>query len=365
MQVRIASPHIDATTVKEVSKVLRSGRWAQSAKVKEFEKEFAEYIGVKHAVAVSNGTMALHVALLAAGVGPGDEVITTPFSFIASSNAILMCGAKPVYVDIDPYTFNINPELIEDAITDRTKAVMPVHLYGNPVGVDKIRALCSRHELRLVEDACQAHGAECRSKRAGSFGDAGCFSFYATKNLACGEGGMIVTSDEELARKARLLRSHGEVRRYSSIMLGYNYRMTEVAAVIGIGNLKYLGGWNKKRIENAAMLNNSFNGLAGLVTPTVDTECKHVFHQYTVRITDRFPLARDELVGKLAEAGVETKVFYPIPLSRMPHIAEVTGEVLCPMAESAASQVLSLPVHPALTKKELGVVIKSMKEVLE
>jgi len=361
--IKIASPSIDSKTIQAVAEVLQSGNWVQGAKVAEFEDAFASYIGTKHAVAVSNGTMALHVALLSAGVGSGDEVITTPFSFVASANAILMCGAVPVFVDVDADTLNINADLIEMTITPKTRAVLPVHLYGNPCNLEILKQVCADANLALIEDACQAHGAEVNGKKAGSLGAAGCFSFYATKNLACGEGGMIVTDDAELARRARLLRSHGEVQRYNSAMLGYNYRMLETTAAIGLGQLAHLDAGNEKRVKNAEILTNLLASVQGIViipkscpkigAASTDSIAKPVFHQFTIRVRPEYPLSRDELASKLSTAGVESSVFYPVPLHKMPHIARVVGDVSCPIAELASREVLSLPIHPAVSEAEL------------
>lgn len=359
-KVKMASPKIDSDTEQEVLKVLRSGDWAQGKKVQEFESEFAKFIGVKHTIAVSSGTTALHAALLSVGVGSGDEVITAPFSFVASTNSILMCGAKPVFVDIDAKTYCIATSKIEKAITPKTKAILVVHLYGQACDMTALKAICSKHKLLLVEDACQAHGAEFSGKRAGSFGDVGCFSFYATKNVACGEGGMITTNDDEVADKLKLLRAHGEAQRYSSVMLGYNYRLTEVAAAIGIGQLKLVEEGNKKRWENAALLTSLLKEVKGIVTPFVDPRGVPAFHQYTIRITKDYKLTRAELVALLDKAGIESKVFYPNPLNKMTHISSVTGITSCPVTEKACEEVLSLPIHPGVSESE----IKRIAEVI-
>jgi len=362
-KIKIASPHIDSDTVYEVINILQSGNWVQGSKVKEFEDEVARYIGTKHAIAVGNGTQALHTSLLAIGVKPGDEIITTPFSFVATVNAILMCDAKPVFVDIDPATFNIDPDLIISAITPQTKAILPVHLYGQPCDIKRLKSICVDHNLALIEDACQAHGAKFKGQKVGRFGDTGCFSFYATKNLACGEGGMITTSDDELARKARLLRAHGKTQSYNGAILGYNYRLSEVAAVIGLSNLKYLDNWNKKRHENAKLFTGLLSDIKGLVTPHIDSNGKHAFHQYTIKVTSEYPLSRDELIDKLARNGVEGKVFYPVPLHKMRHIAKVVGRQKFPVAEQACREVLSLPIHPAISKADLNHIASTIRNV--
>ena len=249
--IPIAKPLIGDEEIEEVVKVLKSGFIAQGPKVAEFEEKFAEYIGVKHAVATSSGTTALHTALLALGIKAGDEVVTTPFTFAATSNSVLYVGAKPVFVDVNPETYNIDPEKIAEAITDKTKAIMPVHLYGQPADMDPIREIADENDLKVIEDAAQAHGAVYRGKMVGSMGDAACFSFYPTKNMTTSEGGMVTTDDGATADAARAIRAHGESQRYTHVMLGYNFRMTDVAAAIGLAQLKKLDTFNGKRIENA------------------------------------------------------------------------------------------------------------------
>lgn len=249
--IPIAKPNIGEEEKNAVMEVLESGMLAQGLKVKEFEERFAKYIGTKYAVATSNGTTALHIALLSSGIKKGDEVITTPFSFIASATSILFCNAVPVFADIKTKTFNINPNKIEKAITKKTKAIMVVHLYGQSSEMDRIKEIANKKKLSLIEDACQAHGAENNGKRVGSIGDIGCFSFYPTKNMTTGEGGMITTNDHVIAEKVRLLRDHGQKERYEHVIVGYNYRMTNIAAAIGIEQLQKLEQFNKKRRENA------------------------------------------------------------------------------------------------------------------
>jgi dTDP-4-amino-4,6-dideoxygalactose transaminase len=298
--IPMAKPLIGEEEKQEVLRVLGSGGLAQGSEVKAFEDGFAAALGVKHAVATANGTTALHLALLANGVGPGDEVITVPFTFIASANAVLYCGATPVFVDIEPDSFNMNPDLIEAAITPRTKAILPVHLYGNPADMPRIMAIAERHGLRVIEDACQAHGATIAGRTVGTFGT-GCFSFYPTKNITTAEGGIITTNDDEVADLARMLRAHGMRRRYYHEMLGYNFRMTDVHAAIGVAQLPKLEEFTRRRQANAAYL--SAHLPADKVgVPVVRPDVEHVFHQYTVRVLP--PLERDAVRAKLAEAGV-------------------------------------------------------------
>jgi perosamine synthetase len=357
--IPIAKPIIDDEEIEEVVKVLRSGFIAQGPKVAEFEDKFAEYVGVKHAVASSSGTTALHLALLAAGICPGDEVITTPFTFAATGNSILYVGAKPVFVDIDNKTYNIDPEMIEKAVTDKTKAIMPVHLYGQPADMDPINKIAADHELIVIEDAAQAHGAIYNGKKTGSIGDMGCFSFYPTKNMTTSEGGMITTDNKEMAEKARVLRAHGESERYTHVVLGYNFRMTDIAAAIGIVQLQKLENFNEKRIENARFLTEQISKINGIEAPFVAENVKHVFHQYTVRVESS---KRDELMEFLNKNGIGTGIHYPKPIYQQKLYQELEISGSCPEAEIASSEVLSLPVHPSLDGTDLEKIVSVLKE---
>jgi len=342
---------------KLVLEVLRSGNLVQGKKVEEFEDKFAEYIGVKHAIATNSGTSALHTALLAAGIGKNDEVITTPFTFIASVNSISYCQAKPVFADISEEDFNIDEGLIEKAITKNTRAIMPVHLYGNPCDMDTIQKIAGRHNLLIIEDACQAHGAEFKNKKAGSFG-IGCFSFYPSKNMTTGEGGMITTNDEAIAEKCRLIRNHGQKIRYYHEMIGYNYRMTDLAAAIGIGQLKKLEQFNKKRIENAAYLTKRLSKLKWLVTPKANPNSEHVFHQYTLRITGK---KRDQVAEILSKKRIGNSVYYPVPVTLQEPYKNL--KIKMPVSEKMAKEVISIPVHPALSNEELDYIAKAFEEM--
>lgn len=329
---------------------------AQGPRVQAFEEAFAQYCGVKYAVATSSGTTALHVALLAHNIGPGDEVITTPFTFIASANSILYVGARPVFVDIDPATFNIRPDLLEAAITSRTKAILPVHLFGLPADMDPIMEVAGRHGLVVIEDACQAHGAEYDGKRVGSFGT-GCFSFYPTKNITTAEGGMITTNDEEIAERCRAIRQHGMRRRYYHDELGFNFRMTDVHAAIGLAQLGKLERFNEMRIANARYLSEH---LRGVVTPTVPERRRHVFHQYTIRVPDA---RRDEVLDGLRERGIGTAVYYPVPVHQQQFYRDMGYDLVLPEAERAAREVLSLPVHPGLSRADLEAIVRAVNEL--
>lgn len=346
--IPIASPVIGEQEKAAVLRVLESGMLAQGPNVEEFEAAFAERLGVRHAIAVESGSAALLVALLAHGVGEGDEVITTPFSFIASANAVLFAGASPRFADIRDDDFNIDPDLIEQKITPRTKAIIPVHLYGHPCRMDEIAAIARRHGLLIIEDCCQAHGASLGGRPVGSFGTA-CYSFYPTKNMTTGEGGMVTTVDDDLAAQARMLRNHGQSERYLHESIGFNWRMTEVAAAIGLAQLDRLEEANARRRANARRLN---EGCAGVVTPTERAACHHVYHQYTVRAPER----RDELLNHLRERGVGAVVYYPMPIHRQPAYRRLGYRDDLPVAERLSAEVLSLPVHPSLTEQDVETV---------
>jgi perosamine synthetase len=357
--IPIAKPVIGEDEIRAVTAVLKSGIIAQGRKVEEFEEAFAQFIGAKYAVAVNSGTAALHIALLSHGIGEGDEVITSPFTFVASANSILFTGAVPIFADIEEGSFNIAPDSIAEKITPRTKAIMPVHLYGQPCDMKRIAATAEAHRLVIVEDACQAHGAEYEGKKVGSC-DTCCFSFYATKNMITGEGGMIVTGDEDIARKARMIRSHGQKERYFHEILGYNYRMTDVAAAIGLCQLGRLEGFNDMRIRHAAFLTEKLSRIKGLIPPYVRPNVKHVFHQYTVRITRDFVISRDELRKKLLDKGIGTEIYYPLPVHKQAFYQSLGYNDRLPNAEQAASEVLSLPVHPSLAKRDLESIVEAL-----
>lgn len=360
--IPIAQPLISDEEIEEVVKVLKSGFIAQGPKVAEFEEKFAEYVGVEHAVATSSGTTALHLALLSLGIEKGDEVITTPFSFAATANSILYTGAKPVFADIDPQTYNLDPKRIEEVITEKTKAIMPVHLYGQPADMDPIKKIAEEHNLWVIEDAAQAHGALYHGQMAGSLGDMACFSFYPTKNMTTGEGGMITTDSSDLADAARILRAHGESERYTHVVLGYNFRMTDIAAAIGLVQLKKIDNFNKSRIENAEYLTTHVKSMDGLEPPFIMDQVKHVFHQYTIQVKDG---KRDDLKDFLGENGVGTGVHYPKTIYQQKLYQEMGIKGNCPQAEKAATEVLSIPVHPGLKTDDLKEVVVVLEEASE
>jgi dTDP-4-amino-4,6-dideoxygalactose transaminase len=352
--IPIARPGIGVEEQEAVLRVLVSGQLAQGPLVAEFEKRFAEICGVREAVAVSSGTAALHLALLAHGIGAGDEVITSPFSFAATANTIRLVGATPVFVDIEPDTCNIDPALVDAAITPRTKAIMPVHLYGNLAAMDRLLPLAESHGITLIEDACQAVAASYQGQMAGSFGT-GCFSFYPTKNVTTAEGGIVTTNDPAIADQVRLWRSHGQRERYHHVALGYNLRMTELQAAIGVEQLKKLDRFTEQRIANAAFLDGQLSDV--VQTPVVHPGYRHVYHQYTIRI----PEGRDAFAEALRERGVGSAVHYPCPIHLQPYYQETSTPISLPIAEEAAKQVLSIPVHPGLSQDELETVAREVR----
>ena len=318
--------------------------------------------GTAHAVAVNNGTAALHAALLAAGICPGDEVIVPAFSFIATATAVSMCGAKPVFADVDEQTFNIRPDQVRERITPKTKAVIGVHLFGQPFDVDPVREICEAHSLKLIEDAAQAHGALYHGVKVGNFGQFGCFSFYATKNMITGEGGMVTTSDKLSADRLRLIINHGQSEKYLHTELGYNYRMTDIAAAIGIVQLKKLDKFNQRRRKNAEYYSANLSA-KGLVKPKVADGVQHVYHQYVIQLTEEFPLSRTAFMEYLKVKGIGSAVHYPIPIHRQPLYAPVADPDPCPVATKLAASVLSLPVHPSLDTKDLAYICETINKV--
>ncbi len=355
--IPVSKPYIGEEEKTNVMEVLASGMLAQGPKVAKFEERFTQLCGVKHAIATTSGTTALHVALLAHGIGPGDEVITTPFTFIASVNSIIFTGAKPVFVDINEETFNIDPSLIEAAITPRTKAIMPVHLYGYVCDMDALQAIADKHNLAIVEDACQAVGATYNGKVAGSFGT-GAFSLYATKNVMSGEGGMITTNDDAVAEQCRLIRNHGMKRRYYHEMVGYNFRMSDLHAAIGLAQMDRLEKFTQARVHNAQYLNAN---LSSVITPRVKAGYGHVWHQYTIRVDGGRD--RDAAVKQLADAGVGTGIFYPVPAHQQEYMLEFAGEYHLPVAEKLAKEVISLPVHPQLSQSDLETIVTEVNKL--
>lgn len=355
--IRLCQPQMGPEEQAAAAEVLASGQLCQGPRVRAFEEAFAAWVGVPYAVAVSSGTAALHLALLAHGIGPGDEVITPAFSFVASANCALYVGARPVFADIEPATFTLDPEDVRRRLTPRTKAIVAVHLFGQPCDMAALAAIARERDLVLIEDACQAHGARYQNLPMGSWGTA-CYSFYATKNMTTLEGGMITTADADLAARLRRLRDHGSPERYVHQELGYNLRMTDLEAAIGMVQLAKLDRWNERRRANAMRLTAAFGALTDVQPPVVRPDVEHVFHQYTVRVA-----RRDEARQRLLEQGVGCDVYYPRPIHQQPLYQELGYRDRLPEAERACQEVLSLPVHPGLSQDELEQVIEAVSSL--
>jgi perosamine synthetase len=349
-----AKPIIGDEEREAVDRVMRSGMLAQGPEVAAFEEEFSAIVDGRHSVAVNSGTSALHMALIAAGVGAGDEVIVPSFSFAATANAVHLAGATAVFADIDIDSFCLDPAAAEAAITPRTRAIMPVHLYGHPAAMAQFAEIAKKHNLKLIEDAAQAHAAALDGIPVGAWGDAACFSFYPTKNMTSGEGGMVTTPSEEIARMIRLLRNQGMEKRYANEVVGFNTRMTDLHAAIGRVQLTKLAGWTAKRQSNAAFLTEN---ITGVVTPSVADGAVHVYHQYTIRVEGR---DRDAFAAELTERGVGNGVYYPTPIHRLPSFEL---EVDLPQTEKAAAEVISLPVHPSLSQEDLETIVSVVNDV--
>ncbi|MFV0433684.1 MAG: DegT/DnrJ/EryC1/StrS family aminotransferase [Leucobacter sp.] len=357
-----AKPIVGDEEREAVDRVLRSGMIAQGPEVAAFEREFSDhFVGGRSVVAVNSGTSGQHLGLLAAGVGPGDEVIVPSFTFAATGNSVALTGATPVFVDIEPDYFTLDPEAVRAAITPRTKGIMPVHLYGHPFLVDQIEAIASEHGIAIYEDAAQAHGASWQGRPVGTIGDFAMFSLYPTKNMTSGEGGMVSCAGEEIERGVRLLRNQGMEKQYENEVVGFNARMTDIHAAIGRVQLTKVDGWTARRQQNAATLNAGLADVAGVLTPAVADGAVHVYHQYTVRVDaaerDRMHVALKE------EYGVGSGVYYPIPNHRLPSLAKFAPGLELPETERAAREVLSLPVHPSLSQGDLERIIAGVAAV--
>lgn len=353
-----AKPIIGEDEIDAVTRVMRSGMVAQGPEVPAFETEFSAFFtdGLP-TVAVNSGTAGLHLGLLAAGVGAGDEVIVPSFTFAATGNSVALTGGTPVFADIEPDTFTLDPASVEAAITSKTKGIMPVHLYGHPARMRELRALADKHGIALYEDAAQAHGAALDGRKVGTWGDFAMFSLYPTKNMTSGEGGMITCANDTIARNARLLRNQGMEKQYENEVVGFNARMTDIHAAIGRVQLTKVGAWTATRQSNAAFLDEN---LRGVVVPPVAPGAEHVYHQYTVRVTDD----RDGFVKALREEHqVGSGVYYPIPNHRLPSLAPYAAGLDLPETERAAREVVSLPVHPSLAQGDLERIVAAVNAV--
>lgn len=354
-----ARPLIGDEEREAVDRVLRSGMVAQGPEVAAFEQEFsAELAGSRECVAVNSGTSGQHLGMLAAGLRPGDEVIVPSFTFAATANAVAVSGATPVFVDVDPETFCMDPAALEAAITERTVGIQPVHLYGHPAPMDAIVAIAERHGLWIAEDAAQAHGATWQGRQVGTFGVFGMFSLYPTKNMTSGEGGMVACEDHELARRVRLLRNQGMEVQYANEVAGFNNRMTDIHAAIGRVQLTKLAGWTAQRQANAAFFDVN---LRGVVTPMVRADATHVYHQYTIRVEGATAAERDAFAAALREEHkVGCGVYYPTPVHRLPSYGL---DLDLPVTETLAREVLSLPVHPSLTETDRERIVEAVNTV--
>ena len=357
--ITIAQPLIGEEEKQAVMEVLNSGQLAQGPKVQQFEEEFAAWAGSKYAVAVSSGTAALHLALLAHGIGRGDHVITSSFSFMASASTVALTGAQPHFADIEADYFTIDPEQILRQYTPHVRAIVPVHLFGQACDMEAISEIADRYGLIIIEDACQAHGAKINGRQIGSFGTA-CFSFYPTKNMTTGEGGMVITNDATIADHVRLLRNHGMRQRYLHEMVGYNLRMMDLQAAIGLVQLRKIDQWNRQRQANAMYLTERLQSIPNVITPKIRPGAEHVFHQYTVRVPNRNEVARE-----LQDNGIGTGIYYPLPIHRQQPFADHAYYSYLPTTEASAAEVLSLPIHPLLTTQQLDTIVDALSTALE
>jgi dTDP-4-amino-4,6-dideoxygalactose transaminase len=357
MEIALSKMYVDDKIRQVMLDVLDGGHYIKGQYLGNFEREFAGFCNTRFAVGVSSGTSAILLSLMALGIGEGDEVIVPSHTFIATASPSIFLGARPVYADIDPETYTIDPAEIERRISPRTKAIIPVHLYGHTCDMDAINSMAKEHGLYVIEDACQAHGARYKDRRAGSLGDVACFSFYPAKNMTVlGDGGMATTDNEELAVRIRMLADHGRTEKYLHELLGLNFRISELHAAIGMEQLRHLDGWNERRHEIAGKYNHLLSGL-DLITPIEKEWARHVYYMYVIRIKER-----DRLASNLKQKGIQTGIHYPVPLHRQPC---VQSDVHLPITEEYVDDILSLPMHPQLTDDEVEYVASSIREYME
>ena len=352
-----AKPIIGDEEREAVDRVLRSGMLAQGPEVKAFEDEFSATVGGRHCVAMNSGTSGLHLGFIASGIERGDEVIVPSFSFAATANSVALAGGVPIFADVDPKTFNMDPDHVETLITKKTKAIMPVHLYGHIAAMDRYQEISSKYGVKIIEDAAQGHLASMNGRNAGEFGICATFSFYPTKNMTAGEGGMVVTDDAQVARMLRLLRNQGQEIRYQNEVVGFNTRMTDIHAAIGRVQLRKLPGWTKQRQANAAYLDAN---IKGVTVPFVQPDTTHSYHQYTIRVPGGSSEKRDAFMKGLTDRGVGCGVYYPTPIHRLQSF-NLTLDL--PETELLAKECVSLPVHPSLTQNELETIVSVVNEV--
>jgi perosamine synthetase len=363
--VPIAQVSLDRREIRAVAQVLKSGNLRAGKVTEEFEESFAASVGARHAIAVTSGTAALYLACHAL-VRPGDEVIVPDFTFAATATMVAAVGAKPIFADVNPRTFTLDPAEVERHISPQTRALIPVHLYGQPADIDGLARLARRHKLRIIWDAAQAHGAQFRRRDVGSFPDAVCYSFYPTKNMTTGEGGMITTSNSSLAAELRLIRSHGDAGRYRHVRLGFNFRTTDIASAIGRVQLARLPKAIRARQKNAKILSKGLSGIPGLQTPEFVHGAGHAFSLFTICIDSRQAgISRDELAKSLQLRGIQSAVHYPLPLHRQPIFRGYGLDQDFPASARLAKSVLSLPVHPGVREEDLRYIIRSVREILK
>ncbi|MEA2034402.1 MAG: DegT/DnrJ/EryC1/StrS family aminotransferase [Euryarchaeota archaeon] len=358
--IPVAKPMIGEEEIEAVAEVMRSGMIAGGAVVTEFEDQFASFCECSYAVGLNSGTAALHAALLADDIGAGDEVIVPAFTFIATATSVSMCGGRPVMVDVDPDTFTIDPESVSEHINSRTKAVIGVHLFGQPFDLKPVQEICDDHNLTLIEDCAQAHGAMYDGRKVGQSGLFGCFSFYPTKNMTTGEGGMITGNDPDRIARVRRIINHGQSDKYLHTELGFNLRMSNIDAAIGKVQLSRLGWMNERRILNAEYLSANLSA-DGLKTPVCREGSTHVYHQYVVKLTEDFPMSREEFMRYLQDNGIGSAVHYPMPVHRQPLYSD--NEFSCPVAEKLSESVLSLPVHPGVTIDDCRYICETINRI--
>jgi perosamine synthetase len=366
--IPINVPRIGEEEAQAVLEVIRKGPLTNSLgagpKVLEFEKNYAKFAGVKHAVAVNTGTAALHSALLAVGIKHGDEVVLPSFTFVATAEAIVLAGAKPVFADIDPKTFNLSPSAVEKAVTKKTKALLPVDLFGFSADMKPLREIAKKHDLALIEDACQAHGATYSGKPVGTFADASCWSLYASKNMTTGEGGVVTTDSDQINETLRLIRNHGEKAKYASLMLGNNYRMPEIEAAIGIVQLQKLPSFVAKRRQNAQQITKILKKTSRLTLPTETKDQLHSWYLYTVKLENGTEAERNKIVQELKAKEIGAEIYYINPVHQMPFYHENFGTHALPETEKASKQVFSLPIHPAVTSEQADFIGNTLLKLL-
>lgn len=358
MKIPITKIVVDDKTVKAAIDALKSGQWLHGKRTEEFEKQFAKFCNAKYAVSVSSGTTALFLALKQLGIKNGDEVIVPSFSFVATASTVSMCGAKPVFVDVNEKNFTIDPNDIEKKITKKTKGILPVHLFGHPADMNKIMKIAKQHSLFVLEDAAQAHGASYRGKKIGSIGNAACFSFYPSKNLTvCGDGGMITSNDSDFINKIKILRNHGRKKGYLHTILGYNFRLNEIQAGIGLNRLKYLSKNNLLRRKIAHTYDSELS--ESIEKPKEESWGTHVYHQYSI-LTNM----RDKLQKYLTKNNISSSIFYPIPIHKQP-MYKNQNRIKLPVSEKLSSKILSIPIFPTMTKKEQKFVINAINKFVK